>query len=62
MSKNTPKDLASELLRKYDLRTADLDDIVRMISDYGFDVIDYDLSDAHASSTVLIDRLEYTEW
>ena len=45
------------MLRRYKLQKPTLDDIVVMISDCGYDIIDFDLSDNTSSSGVLIDRL-----
>ena len=57
MDKNTPKALAAGLLRKYYVQEPTLDDIVAMITDFEYDIIDFDLTNEKSSSSVLIDRL-----
>ena len=53
----TAKKSAKQLLRKYNLAVPSLDDLIYIVQDYGFEIIEYSLSCSSQSVDILIEEL-----
>ena len=56
-NRKNPEKAAMGLLRKYKISEITLDDVTEMITDTGFDIVEYQPDEHIGSSAVLIDRL-----